>query len=292
MNKYFFIFSFQSKATILLLLSLLVILQSACKTHKVAQTQIPTNSKCGLDYKNSKTLSASLKAHEFNFEKLNAKLNVEATVDSTYNSFAISLRMRKDSIIWMSISKLGIEGARVFITKDSVKIIDKINNMYFKGDYLYISKMLNMPLDFDIIQSLLVGNSATFYYDDEKLKPGIDNCQYMLGTVRKHKIKKVEERGKDLKESAQTLYMIPETFKIARILFYEFNPDRVFDARFYDFTSVDSTQLFPLKMAYCVKGPRTISIDVSYAKPRLDEEQSFPFKIPENYEQIIYKEKQ
>jgi hypothetical protein len=292
MNNPFTCFFISSKRVTLLLSLVLLFVASSCKTQKKINTQLNNNNRCGLDYKNAKTLTANLKANEFCFDKLNAKLNVEATVDSTYNSFSISLRIKKDSIIWMSISKLGIEGARVFITKDSVKIMNRIDNTYFKGDYLYISKLLNIPLDYDVIQSLLTGNSATFYNDDEKLKPGVDNCQYMLGTVRKHKMKKVEERGKDLKESAQTIYMMPETFKIARILFYEFNPDRIFDARFYDYTTVDSAQLFPLKMAYCVKGQRSISIDVTYQKPRLDEEQSFPFKIPDTYEQLSYKEKE
>ena len=191
----------------------------------------------------------------------------------------------------MSISKLGIEGARVFITKDSVKFINKLNNTYFKGDFTYISKLLNTPLDYEILQSLLVGNSVTFYNEDEKLKPGMDNCEYLLGTIRKNKLRKVMEKGKELKESAQTIYMSPETFKISRILFYEFNPERVFDAHFSNYEMIDSAQLFPLKMNYSIKTQKSISIDITYGKPRLNEEQSFPFKIPENYEQIIYNEK-
>lgn len=260
---------------------------SACKQQKKI-TQAP--SKCNLDYKNAKTLISYLRANEFCFEKLNAKLTVDAAIDSSFNSFSITLRIRKDSIIWMSISKVGIEGARVFITKDSVKFFNRTNNTYFKGDFSYISKLLNTPLDFEIVQSLLVGNSVTFYNEDEKLKPGIDNCQYILGTIRKYKLRKVMEKGKDLKESAQSIYMVPESFKISRILFYEFNPDRVFDARFSDYERIDSVQLFPMKMNYSIKTQKNISIDINYAKPRLNEEQSFPFKIPDNYEQVIYKE--
>lgn len=275
----------------LLLVFVFFAVLSSCKRPKEITQSANTNTKCNIDYKNAKALITHLKSNEFKFEKLNAKLNVEAIIDSTSNTFTISLRIRKDSIIWMSISKLGIEGARVFITKDSVKFINKINNTYFKGDFTYISKLLNTPLDFEILQSLLVGNSVTFYNEDEKLKPGIDNCQYLLGTIRKNKLRKVMEKGKELKESAQTIYMAPETFKISRILFYEFNPERIFDAHFSSYEIIDSTQLFPLKMNYSVKTQKNINIDITYVKPRLNEEQSFPFKIPENYEQIIYNEK-
>lgn len=284
-NSFVAVFKSRYWLGFLLLLPMLM----ACKQQKKI-TETP--SRCNLDYKNAKALTAYLKTNEFVFDKLNAKLTVDATIDSTSNTFSISLRIRKDSIIWMSISKLGIEGARVFITKDSVKFFNRLNSTYFKGDFSYISRLLNTPLDYEILQSLLVGNSATFYNEDEKLKPGIDNCQYLLGTIRKYKLRRVMEKGKELKESAQSIYMHPETFKISRILFYEFNPERIFDARFSDYSQVDSAQLFPLKMNYSIRTQKNITIDVNYAKPRLNEEQSFPFKIPENYEQLIYKEQQ
>ncbi|HET8964338.1 MAG TPA: DUF4292 domain-containing protein, partial [Chitinophagales bacterium] len=124
-----------------------------------------------------------MKASEFKFDKLKAKLSIDADIDSSANSFTMALRMQKDSLIWMSLSKLGIEGARILITKDSVKFVNTIKGQYFIGDFAYLSRFLNTDLDFEVIQSLLIGNSITFYDDAEKIKPGIDNCQYTLGTI-------------------------------------------------------------------------------------------------------------
>lgn len=286
-NRYRGLFVLLTIKQVLLFSCVLVFALSSCKNLQKA-TQI--NNKCILDYKNAKVLTGYLKSNEFRFEKLNAKLSVETMIDSAFNSFSVSLRIRKDSIIWMSISKLGIEGARVYITKDSVKFFNRLNNTYFKGDFTYLSKWMNTQLDYEVLQSLLVGNSVAFYNEDDKLKPGVDNCQYTLGTIRKYKLRKVMVKGKELKESAQSIYMVPGTFKIARILFYEFNPERSFDARFLDFADVDS-QLFPLKMNYSIKAQKTVNMEINYNKPRLDEEQSFPFKIPDNYERIVSKEK-
>jgi Domain of unknown function (DUF4292) len=260
---------------------------SSCKTHKKI---VLNNGKCLLDFKNSKTLTTNLKANEFKFNWLNAKMSVESDIDSSSNSFSISLRIKRDSVIWMSISKLGIEGARVLITKDSVRLINRIKNNFFIGDFAYISKLVNTELDFEMLQSLLVGNSVEFYDEEEKIKPGIDNCQYTLGTIRKYRLRRIE-KGKELKEPAQSIYLVPETFKIAHILFYEFNPDRSFDAVFDNFEKKDSTQLFPMKMSYIIKAQKIVKLDLSYTKLTLNEEQSFPFKIPENYERIAIKEK-
>lgn len=291
MNKYgrsfsFSISGFAGRILFLAFVSLLSL--SSCKTK---QKITLNNGKCILDFKNARTLTANLKAAEFKFDRINAKINVEALIDSTDNSFTVTLRMKKDSMIWMSLSKLGIEGARVLISKDSVRFMNRTNNKYFLGDYAYLSKMLNTELDFEILQSLLVGNSVEFYDEDEKIKPGVDDCMYTLGTVRKKKIRKVVEKGKELKEPVQSIYMMPGMFKIARIIFFEFNPDRSFDAHFTEYTLLESGQYFPMKMKYTIKAQKNVSIDLTYTKVVLNEEQSFPFKIPENYEQIIYKEK-
>ncbi len=264
------------------------LLFSSCNTRKKITLN---NGRCIIDFKNARTLTSHLKEKEFKFDRLNAKLSAEAEVDSTSASFTVTLRIKKDSVIWMSISKLGIEGARVLITKDSVKLLNRIKNTFFVGDFAYISKIVNTDLDFELLQSLLVGNSVEFYDEDEKIKPGIDNCQYTLGTIRKKRLRKVMEKGKELKEPAQSIYMIPETFKIARILFYEFGPDRSFDARYSEYELKDSTQLFPMKMNYTIKAQKNVKIDLAYSKVVLNEEQTFPFKIPENYEAISIKEK-
>jgi hypothetical protein len=247
--------------------------------------------KCSVDFKSAKWLTGKLKSNEFNFNTLDAKLTVEATVDSNSNSFTTSLRIKKDSIIWMSISKIGIEAARVLITKDSVRLINRINNQYFKGDFAYISKLLNSPLDYEILQALLVGNSVSFYDDDERLKGGVSDCQYLLGTIRKHKLKRVMEKGKELKDPAQNIYLNPDTYKILRILFYDFDLNRSFEANFSEFVSVDSTQLFPTKMNFNIKAQKNIAINIEYARQKFNEGVIFPFKIPDNYEEIKYNEK-
>jgi hypothetical protein len=279
----------EAKMKVALSLLILSIIFTSCKHQQKITGPI---SKCNLSYKSPKTLTQNLKANEFHFEKFNAKLNVETFIDSSFNSFTVSLRVKKDSIIWMSISKLGIEGARVLINKDSVSFINRISNKYFKGDFSYISKLLNTQLDFEMLQSLLVGNSVAFYDEDEKIKSNISNCQYMLGTIRKYKLRRVMEKGKELKEPAQSIYLESESFKISRILFYEFNPERSFDASFQQFSKIDSTQLFPFKMNFNIKAQKNVGMTLEYTKVLLSEEQSFPFKIPDNYEQIVYKEKQ
>lgn len=160
------------------LLIVLIALMSACKTtQKIAPAIVKENT----DYKSTRTLIANLKKNEFKFSFLSAKFTTEAFIDSNTISFNVNLRMQKDSAIWMTINLplIGIEVARVMITKDSVKFVNRANSSYFVGDYNYINKLLRSELDFLMIQALLVGNSIDFYEEDDKLRSGIDNHKYL-----------------------------------------------------------------------------------------------------------------
>ena len=210
----------------------------ACKTTKKIPVANPADTRA--DYKSPKVLASLLRQSEFNFSTLSAKFSCDAVIDSNKNSFNVAMRIKKDSAIWMSISPaLGIEVARALITKDSVKFIDRIHTTYFAGDFNYISKMLHTELDYEIIQSLLIGNSVEFYDDDERLRSGAvrDSNQYTLSTIRKRKLKKVLEGNKETKEPLQSIWMENGTYKIRRILFHDFNTNREFDAFFDKFGS-------------------------------------------------------
>ncbi|MBO0357003.1 DUF4292 domain-containing protein [Hymenobacter sp. BT186] len=70
----------------------------------------------------------------------------------------LNIRIRKDSVIWISASLIGFEGFRAYITQDSVQVLDKLHREYYAGDYAYLSKRLNVPVTFDMLQALLLGN--------------------------------------------------------------------------------------------------------------------------------------
>mgnify|MGYP000962693403 FL=1 len=55
------------------------------------------------------------------------------------------------------MSIIGIEGARVLITKDSIKIMDKINNRYVLKPLSYIKQKTLVDLTFSDIENLLLG---------------------------------------------------------------------------------------------------------------------------------------
>lgn len=273
------------RAAVLLILS--AALFPSCKSTKKTATENKTT----LDFKSSRVLASNLKKNEFSFEWLSAKFNCEATIDSSINSFKVSMRVRKDSLLWFSISPaLGIEVARAIITKDSIKFLNRLNSTYFSGGLNYVSKLLQTDLDYESLQSLLVGNSVDFYEDDEKLRSSVDNKRYLLSTIRKRKLRKAIEKNKELKDPVQSIWLDPATFKITQLLFQDFNSNREFMATFGNHKMIDSTY-FPYNIKYNIKAEKKVSISIEYTKVEKGEPQKLPFSIPEKYEQIFYTEK-
>lgn len=275
-----------NRLVIWIYLPLCVVVFSCKQNQKITEGK---RVKCLSEVKSPKNLTVKLKENELDFNTLKGRLNVDANLDSIYHSFTVSTRIQKDSLIWLSISKFGVEAFRVLITKDTVKYMDRIGRRYFEGDFTYLSTLLNAPVDFELVQSLLIGNSVPFYTDESKIKSSLDHakCQYVLGTIRKSKMKRVAEKGKELKASVQSLHLLVTSFKIARMQFFEFNPERSVEVLFSDFVPVvDSIKLFPTSISCYIRATKTLSLNLKYSKYRFNEPLTFSFNIPNSYELI------
>ncbi|MEZ5196431.1 MAG: DUF4292 domain-containing protein [Bacteroidales bacterium] len=138
-------------------------LTTSCKTNRsVIKEPIK---EYGADY-----LFEKLKENELKFDWFTAKYNLDLIIDKKKTSLSGQLRVKKDSVIWISFSPaLGIEMARLLVTTDSVKFINRINKTYFEGDYRLVNDFLDSNVDFDVLQSILLGNDLT-YYEDGKFR--------------------------------------------------------------------------------------------------------------------------
>ena len=109
-----------------------------------------------------------LKNNEIVFKELSAKLKTKVISSNLNQSFTTNIRWKKGEKIWLSMSIIGIEGARVLITKDSIKIMDKINNRYILKPLSFIKQKTLVDLTFSDIENLLLGQ--LIFTDSSKTK--------------------------------------------------------------------------------------------------------------------------
>jgi len=274
----------------------------SCKKKKQPVTTndgTPTTN-CKIDYKAPRPLISYMRSGEFQYDWFSGKMDCEASDDSSKFSFNVTLRMKKDSAIWMLITDpvIGIKIARVLITCDSVKFVQYVTSngleeKCFKGDFAILSKLLQTDVDLDMMQSLLVGNSVSFYEEDEKLNSYIDkdDCNYTLSTIRKRKLKKALDSPNPPSDPFQTISLEPLTFKILKILFIDAQ-NRTFTSTYSNFQKVDSMS-FPNHAIFYAKGvQKSARLEVDYKKVSLAGPLEFPFSFPEDCQPIPINDEQ
>jgi hypothetical protein len=76
------------------------------------------------------------------------------------NDFTASFRLKKDSVIWVSVTALGgmVSVARAYITPDSIRLINYLQKEVYLMPMSKASELLPATVDFAALQNLIVGN--------------------------------------------------------------------------------------------------------------------------------------
>lgn len=100
-----------------------------------------------------------IKVNEVAFDYMTAKSKVSfESSKQNFDNTNLNIRMKKDSLIWISVTGVGFEVARGLITPDSIIFMDKFHKQYFVFTYEQLSKRYNFELNFALLQSVIVGN--------------------------------------------------------------------------------------------------------------------------------------
>src|SRR3954465_5365008 len=102
----------------------------------------------------------TIRQNTIKFNTFSAKIKVHCERSDGKNyDFTAYVKMKKDSLLWISIRALDvIEVFRVKITPDSLIIIDKNKKTYQLRSVQSLQEGIQIPLTFTDLQNLLVGN--------------------------------------------------------------------------------------------------------------------------------------
>lgn len=241
------------------------------------------------------------------YNTLSYRFNGEFSDSGKTTSFNGTIRIKKDSIIWVSLSVvLGIELARIQITKDSVYFMNKIKDEYFIREIDYISNAFQVDVNFEILQSIITNQIFLYAEEDETINerrveevddepdPGVyrktfisdtDSNQYVLKTYRKRKLKKHIKRNRP-EIILQTYHVLPDIYKISNVNINELSEKRELDISYSEFSPIDSVMV-PYNLLINIKDKQKfVSLNLEYSKINLNTDISFPFTIPEKYKPI------
>ncbi|MBN1984697.1 MAG: DUF4292 domain-containing protein [Prolixibacteraceae bacterium] len=241
-------------------------------------------------------------AFDYNYFSVK-RINCQFSDRYSKANFRVNLKAQRDNKILVSISKLNIPVGRVLLTPDSVKYVNYIDKNYFLDDYSYVSKVLNIDLDFATIQSIL-SNQAFSYRNDpddrdfKTFDSFIENGQYVLQSEKDRKWVKIEEKGKiekaerrlkRLDEDAiilQRMFFNPANFALTRLLIEDKTNERQLVMTFDDFEKFERKN-YPGLIEMDFNSPQNkVNLKIRMSGFSSEKITSFSIKIPEKYEEI------
>ena len=200
-----------------------------------------------------------------------AKVNYEGGDGNSYDLTA-NIRIRKDSMIWISVSALlGIEAIRMVITRDSVRILQKQGHIYRLRSVGYLQQEIHLPLDFASLQDLLIGNptyldtSNVLFYRKEQ--GGLSLLA--IGTLFRNFIT-LDPR---------------DTFSACTASWTVVDPQQVLggDFTYGDYDQKSGGAKFSLYRKISIAWKSNLAIELNFKQYNFNEDLSFPFVVPKNY---------
>ncbi len=201
------------------------------------------------------------------------KANARYKDDNQTQNVSAEIRIKKGESILVSIRFLGITMAKAFITPDKVRYYEKLNSKYFEGNYSILSQWLGTDLDFTKVQNLFLGE--TF----EDLKTGTFVQSTEDNTIKFQK----EEENK----SNKLFYLKSDSLFLFKEIVMQLEQQRQFQVVYPAFKEYSETNL-PTSIEIEAKHEQsTTSIEIAYNTVTFNEELTFPYNVPDGYEQII-----
>lgn len=144
------------------------------------------------------------------FEWLTANMDIEAEGNGvTYNDLSGQIRMRKDSIVWFSVTAtMGVEALRAKASNDSIWILNRLEKTYLAEPLDTVSAQLGKPLSLPLIQTLLLDNNEGL--------PPVENQTVLLKVFFMGDIT-AKVRYNNIKLDEKTTFPLKITNKMERI---------------------------------------------------------------------------
>lgn len=212
-----------------------------------------------------------LEKNSINFNTFSGKAKVQFEDKNGRQPDAIAtIRMQKDSIIWISLSStfLNIEAVRIMITPDTLMLINKLEKTADLHPFSYIQNLAQFPLTFSMLQDILIGNPILVG----------DSIDSFYQTPKNIFI----ETGQSFFKNLLSLNADNHFLEKSKIEDTSPGSKRVALLEYGDY-SQNNEPAFATYRALMVPDNSKIDLRIAFREFEFNKELSYPFNIPGNY---------
>jgi hypothetical protein len=214
----------------------------------------------------------TLNIEEIDFDYFQGKARMILRDANKEREVKANIRMRKDSVIWMTFSVIGVQGGKALINKDSITIVSTVDKEYYVFPYDELSKRFQFDINFDVVQAAMLGNPIIPRSPKDEVVA--ESSMYML---------KQEQDDVDVFN-----YVNAASMKIEKVEMKEEESMNSLIINYSNFQPVGD-KVFPyngtINLFYkTLSGLLNTTIIFEYNKAEVgDKELRFPFNIPKRY---------
>jgi hypothetical protein len=192
------------------------------------------------------------------------------------------IRISHDHFIWISIRPaMAIEASRILINKDSILILDRLNNQYYSESYRFIEDKFKIKANFEMLESIFSGKM--FFYPTttnrkEYLRDDMcDSCMFF----KLYKSRENDDRGIE----HYALYNKSSLLlKENRIQFTETHQS--IEILYDDYKVIDQKKHYSNIQILGNGEKEQFKLRCTFENFVFNTELTAPFKIPENYKRV------
>ena len=218
------------------------------------------------------TIRPALAIQEIDFDYFQGKARMVLRDGNKERDVKANIRVRKDSVIWMSFSVIGVQGGKALIDHDSITIVSNVDKEYYVFEYEELSSRFNFDINFDVVQAAMLGNLLMDRqeYDHVETLSSMFLLRQQSGTV-------------DV-----TNYVNAASMKLEKVELKENDTNNSLTIDYSNFQPIDD-RIFPyngtINLLYkTLAGLINTTIIFEYNKAEIgDKPLKFPFNIPKKY---------
>lgn len=223
--------------------------------------------------KGAKDIFASISKNKIDFKTFSAKIKVQyEDAAGKKPDVTAYIRMKKDSVIWMSIvgniAFITKEAFRILITKNHITILNKLKDEVEERPFSFIEDIAKIPLDFKTLQDLLIGNPI--YVGDKVVSYKKTENRILLSTT-----------GKFFK-NLLTLSANNNLVERSKLDDLDVSLNRTGDLTFGDYENKLGFY-FSTYREITVAEKTKVDIILNFKQYEFNTDLSYPFPIPKNY---------
>lgn len=210
--------------------------------------------------------------NNLDFNYLSSKGQITYNDKNDNLSSGISLRIKKDSVIWVSVQPgLGIEAARMMLTQDSVYMINRLHKEYIATDYRFLRNKLNVDVNFDVLQAILLGN-------------------YQSQGIEKVMAEGDMQHIQQSKENLLFNYFIGlQNSKLQQLNVQDKNTSNTITVKYNSFANIGTVPFAHALAAQVLQQGEVTDFTLKHTRIAVsDEVLAFPFTVPNDYKHLTF----